>query len=265
MGNIPEFTLPSNPKITVRMREATVSDAIDFSGVSDQAEEMATSLFLDRVQNDKGMWSDPKKWTGEDRRFGLYWYWLHTEKDHDVALTFTCGECGKEHTCLVDFKGIADSYKAIQGKPERDFEHEGKSVTVHPLNGEDLEKLEAFRIGFDLAEKKYGYDSGQAKKERTRIRLLEIVYSVRFADEPNENAQDYREKIIEEMTISQFESFAEKVFGAKIEMEHGLECEVSEGKVVILTQPVKCPDAPLEVGTRLRVPFRSIEYIPRIL
>ena len=41
-----EFTLPSNPERKVRLREATVADAIDFSSIDPDFEEEVTSLFL---------------------------------------------------------------------------------------------------------------------------------------------------------------------------------------------------------------------------
>lgn len=264
MGNIPEFTLPSNPAIVVRLREATVSDAIDFSGIADQSEQVATSLFLDRVQYDKARWSDPKKWTGEDRVWALYWYWLHTEKDHDVALSYNCSVCGEKHTQLVDFRSFADTYIPLQGKHERDFEFEGFKISVHPLTGEDLEELEARRIAVELAEKQHGIESGQAKQERTRLALVELVLSMSFADEPKDAGRSFREKRIEDFTVSQFEEFSSKVFDSRIDMIHGLESESVEGKITIITPPISCPTNPQEVGTRLRVPFRNIEYIPRV-
>lgn len=265
MGNIPDFKLPSNPAIIVRLKEANVSDAIDFSGVAEQMEEVATSLFLDRLQYDKARWSDPKLWTGQDRRFALYWYWLHTEKDHEVALTFDCKVCGEKHTELVDFKCFSDSYQEIKGKPERDFEFHGKSVTVRPLCGADLEAIEAIRLGIEITEQRHGQDSGQARQARTRLGLSEIVLAVRFSDEPKDKGKDFRENTIEQMPLSEFEDFANRVADMQDQMEHGLEGELSDGKLILITPPIPCRSNPQEVGTRLRVPFRLGEYIPRIL
>lgn len=44
MGFLPDFTLSSNPEITVRLREATVEDAIDFSELDPAFEEEATTV-----------------------------------------------------------------------------------------------------------------------------------------------------------------------------------------------------------------------------
>ena len=62
---IAEFQLPSNPKVTVKLREATVAEAIDFSAVDPRAEETATTLFLNTVQEEPAV--DAGLWTGEDR------------------------------------------------------------------------------------------------------------------------------------------------------------------------------------------------------
>ncbi len=261
---IPDFQLPSNKEIIVRMREATVSDAIDFSGLSEHMEEAATTLFLDRLQ-DKAKWTNPKDWTAEDRRFALFWYWLNTEKDHDIALTFDCPVCGEQHTQLINYRQFADTYKPIEGRPEREREFQGKKITVKPINGAGMEALETLRTVVSLSEAEHGKDSGQARQARTRLALTELVLMVRWEDEPKENGQAIRERRIEQMTITDFQDFATTVYSALAEMKHGLDCEVTEGKVVLLSQPIKCPNRPQEVGTRLRVPFRIDKYIPRIV
>ena len=66
-----EFSLPSQPEKKIRLKEATVSDAIDFSGIDPDCEEQATTVFLERVQ-ERDTYSDPRLWTGEDRRFALF-------------------------------------------------------------------------------------------------------------------------------------------------------------------------------------------------
>lgn len=265
MGTIPDFQLPSNPSITVRMREATVADAIDFSGVAEHMEENATSLFLERIQGDKAKYSDPKKWTGEDRRFALLWYWLHVEKDHDVPLIFDCSLCGKKHTELIDFRELSNGYLPINGKPERDFEYGGKKITVHPLCGSDLEELELLRLSVRSIEAEYGADSGKFRQGKTRLAVMELILSFRLSGEPQEKPREFREKYIEGMTMAEFETFSSMVADSVLDMRHGLECEISDGKTFLISPPVSCPDHPLEVGPRLRIPFWTGDYIPSIL
>lgn len=263
MGMIPEFTLPSNPAVTVRMREALVSDALDFCDVAEGCEEVVTSLFLDRLQ-DKASWDDPRKWTGQDRRFVLYWYWLHTEKDLDIPLSFDCPVCGKRHTALVDGRSLAEKYRTITGKPERDIECDGDTVTVHPLLGADLEELEGLRLAIQAEAETHGENSRQAGLARARMAVSEFVLSIRFASESAQNnARKYREHKIETMTMAEFYDLAEKVRAAQVEMEHGIESVVKDGQVYFLTPSVRCPEEDKE-GPRLRLPFRYLDYIPRI-
>jgi len=265
MGMIPDFTLPSNPGTNVRLREATVSDAIDFSGVAPEMEEAATSLFLDRLQ-DKGKWTDPRRWTGEDRRFALYWYWLHVEKDHEIALSYSCSKCGGKHTSLFDFRKMSEGYTPITGKPERDVEAAGFQLTVRPLNGDDLEKLESQRIGIAMLEQAHGPNSGPVIQAKTRMELTRLVMHTRFADEPEDRGVQFRERRIEGMTLPVFEEFATAVYEAVDDMRHGLECDILDGKVFLITAEfTACQENPTEVGPRLRVPFRDFVRIPRIL
>ena len=42
------FSLPSNPSKEIHLREATVADAIDFTGIDPDFEEEATTLFLNK-------------------------------------------------------------------------------------------------------------------------------------------------------------------------------------------------------------------------
>ena len=145
MKTIPEITLPSNPSVTIRLRETTVADAIDFAGVQEGMEEAVTSLFLERLQ-DKATFTDPKKWTGEDRRLALFWYWMHTTDEFDPALSFECSVCGENHTVAVDLRQIANNYKVIQGKAERDVEFEDGTVIVRPLSGKAWKQLKWYAL-----------------------------------------------------------------------------------------------------------------------
>ena len=117
-----EFSLPSQPEKKIRLKEATVSDAIDFSGIDPDCEEQATTVFLERVQ-ERDTYSDPRLWTGEDRRFALFTYFVHTARDRSVPLKYTCGICDEEHTVDIELARIMDTYTPIQGKAFRDCVH----------------------------------------------------------------------------------------------------------------------------------------------
>ena len=90
-----KFNLPSNPEVIVCLHEATVSDAIDFSSIDPECEEEATSLFLERVQ-EKESFSNPREWTGEDRRYALFMYFVNTTTYKTIPLTYKCSICGKQ-------------------------------------------------------------------------------------------------------------------------------------------------------------------------
>lgn len=262
MKTLPDLNLPSNPDIVIRMREATVADSIDFAGVQEGLEETVTTLFLDRVQ-DKATYSNPKKWTGEDRRLALYWYWLHTAKDTSIPLTFDCSVCGESHTKLVDMMSIAEHYKRIKGKPERDI-LDG-SVIVHPFNGEDLEAIEMKQMELLSVAKEKGENSGEAGLLNARLQLYQVVRCIRFKEETDkDDPVKFREKKIMGMGHTEFTHFSSEVFKAIGDMEHGLRSEYDNGVISLLVGPVKCadPEKEKEDGTLLRVRFRNYDYIP---
>ena len=76
MGFLPDFTLSSNPEITVRLREATVEDAIDFSELDPAFEEEATTVFLDRMQAPEKYTAMPSSCTGCTRKNTTRCQWL---------------------------------------------------------------------------------------------------------------------------------------------------------------------------------------------
>ncbi len=262
---ISDFTLPSNPAINIRMHEATVADALDFSETNDGMEEAVTTAFLDRVQ-DKACYSDPKTWTGEDRRFALFWYWLHTSEDTSPALTFRCSVCGEKHTVAIDLRCLVDGYKAIKGKAERDREFKGETITVRPLNGEALEAIELIYI--DLVSTPAG--SARANLLKARIKLMQLMHSVEFPGERDqENPLKWRENKLLGLTTREVASLFDIAESAKHEMVHGLSSEYDQGRLWLVTDPVNCQketqgQTSREVGTRLRVPFRNYDYIPTL-
>lgn len=266
MKTIPEINLPSSPGIIVRLREATVADAIDFAGVQDGREEVVTSLFLDRLQ-DKATYTDPKKWTGEDRRLVLFWYWMHTTDDFNPALSFDCSVCGEAHTVAVDLRQISDKYKEIKGKAERDVDFEDEVVIVRPLSGENLEEIEMVRLELMEAVDSEGAGSGNSKTLKARLRLLQFMLSVEFQEEKSKvDPRAFREKKLLAMGQDAFTTLVNKVESAIEEMEHGLLSVYKDGRIYLLTPPIQCTKTEhvKEVGTQLRLPFRNNDYIPRV-
>jgi len=248
---ISPFALPSTPEKKITLREATVADALDFADVDEGHEEELTTLFLNRMQ-DKASFIDSRTWTADDRRFALYWYWLHTTKDTEIALTYECGYCGKRHTFLQDFRKLADAYAAIKGLPERDVEWEGEKLVVRPLSGADMEFLENMRMGLDVIRESQGDASGAYRKRAALIRVERLLRHIDFpmdlsATDPVKRLENRKKRILG-LGAEKFADLAGLVFETLTEMKHGLESEYVDGR--------------LNLVMPRSVSFRNSDYIP---
>lgn len=242
---IPPFALPSSPETKITLREATVQDCIDFSGVDPAHEEEVTTLFLNRLQ-DKATFKDAKTWTGEDRRLGLFWYWIHTAKDTDVAISYDCAHCGEKHTYLQDYRELSSGHQSMKGLPEREIEHDGKKIIVKPLGGEALERIELMKISRSMLE------GDDYRKQEARIKLAMVAETL---------PDDFD---VLSMSESGFTELAEKIKAALQDMQHGLESEYDDGSIVLVLPPHQClnKETDKEAVTRIRVNFRHLDYIP---
>lgn len=268
----PDFELPSDPSKTVRLREASVADAIDFSEIDPQCEEEATTQFLERMQ-EKEQYSDPRRWTTEDRRFALFMYHVNSSKFPDIPLTYQCDACseGKEkpvlHTVSISLADVIAGYTPMSGKPVRDVIHEGRAVLVHPVYGSDAEMMEKARL--DIAEEERA--SGKpARKKRNRLGLLRLLCCLDIPGLNPEASEEARrpevEKFILNMSVEDFKEFNSKVLAAVTEMRHGLNSTFQDGRILLESPPVWCPEGKDKggPGTRLQFPFRAFDYIPHL-
>jgi hypothetical protein len=244
MIQISAFTLPSDPACTIRMREATVADCISLADINESREEAATTMFLNAVCG-----QDSARWTADDRRFALLWYYVHTERDHLYRIEYEC-PCGQTHVFAFDLKDALDTYQAIDGKPERKIQVRGEELTVVPLTGAAMEALELERIGLSGKSD----DSPEARKARLQIRLNELIHRVRL---------DGFEKRITEMSVGHIKELMEAVALAGEEMAHGLDTVYEDGCVYLLAPAHQCPNTK-EVTTRCRVRFRAYDLIPQL-
>ena len=250
---IPPLNLASDPSKKVILKHATVSDMIDFSDVDAGHEEELTSIFLNRLQ-DKATYSDAKLWTAEDRRLALFWYWLHTTKDVEQALAYDCGHCGEEHVFLFDYRRLSDGYQSIKGKAERDFEFEGDTIKVVPLDGSDMEVLESMRIELDSIKAERGEHSGAYRKQVALMKIARLQAAV-----------DYPHEKIMALNVEQFQDFYSKATSALEDMVHGLESKYENGRMALVLPPHQCPNIDdKEATTRLWVFFRNREFIPEL-
>lgn len=236
---IPPFSLPSKMLVKITLREATVSDLLDFADVDPDHEEEVTTLFLNRLQ-DKASFVDSLTWSCEDRRFGLFWYWLHTTDDCDVAITYQCGHCDETHTYLQDYRKLGENYISMKGLPERDIEYDGKHYTVKPLTGADMEAIESMRIIGD----------SRTDKMKRKIEILSRQTGMTGED-------------IAEFTLKKYKAITELAETSLADMQHGLESEQNDGQIALILPPHTCPNKK-EAKTRVRVLFRTDEYLPAL-
>lgn len=261
MAILPDFPLPSNPETVVRFREATVSDAMDFSEVSPDCEEQAITLLLERLQQPE-KYSDPRLWTGQDRRFALFMYKVYTEGDADTPLTYRCAHCQKPHTVAVTYKDLMESCKDMQGKPLRDVVHEGRAIIVHPLLGRDLEEIEQATFALDQEE-----NPKEARKIEARIRLMNALFCMDIPALGEGTELDRRaavEAFVLALPASEYKTLFGKVLLALRDMEHGIPSIYAGGRLHIVTPPVVCPNHPTKGGQSLQFPFRAGDFIPHV-
>jgi len=274
-----EFTLPSDPSKKVRLREATVAEAIDFSSIDPDCEEEATSLFLEKVQ-EKDKYSDPREWTGEDRRYALFQYFVNTSTFKDIPLTYECSICGKQHTQDILLSRILDDYTPMDGAPFRDFPLEGHNVIVHPLTGADLEDIEKYRYDLLLSEQNLEENRGkvssaelkrmeaEVRAKHVRMAMLRVICCIDmpYLDEsgtPKSRRRAVSEKL-QNMPASEFKDFMERVEKALVEMRHGLRTAYVGGRLVLEIPDVRCDERPELPGVLLRYPFRFGTVIPTL-
>lgn len=268
---LPDFSLPSDPAKTVRLMEATVADAIDFTAIDPLCEEEATTLFLERLQA-KDKYSDPRLWTAEDRRYALFFYHLQTTQYADIPLTFRCEACSEAaqrdvlHTVPVKLADIAAEYMPITGKSMRDVVHEGHAIIVHPLLGADAEFIEKTRMGIITLEKE---TKTTARKERAQLSMLRILCCIDIPAMDGKTEQDRRKAVeayILGMAATEFKQFMAKVLAALAEMQHGLRSIFQDGRTLLESPAVYCPEGKDKEGPgiRLRFPFRAFDYIPHL-
>lgn len=280
MSIFPSFTLPSNANITVTLHEASVSDAMDFSGIDPDCEEEATTAFLNRVQEKEGF-VDSRTWTGEDRRYALFMYHLNVTQYGTLPVTYMCPHCNEQHTIDIKLADIAQTYTPMSGDPWRDVLFEARSYMVYPLTGEELEILEKHRYELIFLEDELkrllesNSDANTIKELETKIREKRVYMSMQrvlFCVDvpvlaPEKSRQDRREQVrdyMKGMPASQFARLIEKVMGALAEMRHGLRSTYKNGRIMLEISGVHCDHNPDMPEVVLEYPFRPIDLIPTL-
>ncbi len=259
--NIPSFSRPSCGEV-ITMREATAADAIDFSGIAPGHDHEVTTLFLNRVQlADKR--SDAALWTGEDRLLGLFWYWLHTESDLELAINYDCEYCGDKHHYLQDGRALAEGYAALSTPAEREGVIDGRRIIVRPLIGKTLEMLEVRQLEISALRSRKHPDEVAIRRMEADLRLMVLGEKFSFPDDPDTSPSVY--VALRSMPMSMVRRYQETIETLYSEMAHGLKGNITPGGSNLILPHHQCPKSKnREDVTLLRVPFRVEEYIPGI-
>lgn len=258
------FSLPSNPAQQTVIREATTAETLDFCDVLVEHEEALTTKFLNTVQ-DKASYTDCAKWTAQDRRLGLFWYWIHTTEDTYVDLDFTCPHCKKVHNHQFDMRDLANEYQEIQGKAERELAFNDRRLLVAPLKGHHMETLENMRLGLSMHAK----NSPDYLRLKAEIRLSTLLFQLSLSDDHEKDERKRAASLnnwVRELGETKFHQLQEKVDDLQTEMAHGLPSTIENGKIMLKSPKHVCPTLKegKEVTTELLLPFRDYMRIPRI-
>lgn len=275
------FTLPSNPAKEIRLREASVADAIEFTEIDPTYEEEAVTLFLNRIQ-EKETFLDSRSWTGEDRRFALFNYYINTTNNESIVLTFTYK--GVEQSQDVPITKILATYTPLDGKPERDFAFNAHRIVVAPLTGLELERLEVRQAEIELMDEEYerlkatgasNIDAinkygREVRKKKAKYFLARVCAHIDVPSLQEDGTKESRrlavEKFVTELSTQDFTDLFELVGKALEEMRHGLLSEYRNGHFVLLIPGIMPDNADEEVedGLTLSYPFQYSKVIPSV-
>lgn len=266
--HIPAFYLPSDMNRIITFRMPVVEDAIRYSGRDPDTDEVATTEYLDALQEGKKYSS--KYWTAQDRVTALWWIFTNSRVDAVMTYSYECDHCGEEHYYDFDMRALSDSIEIIDGPA--DFSDVAISVNGAPylwriqhLTGEAMELIESLRIALP--------DPGTPGYNEAVIdlRFWEIVLQCELNDDIEtdffKRAQN-RYDLIKTMHIdNEFLVLAAHVKQLQRILPHGLPIEIEKGTTGIILPPHTCPKTrnkePAEqYATPLRVPFRNTDFIP---
>lgn len=274
------FTLPSDPTKEIHLHEASVADAMEFTEIDPTYEEEAVTLFLNKVQ-DQETFINSREWTGEDRRFALFTYYINTTNNESIVLTFTYN--GLEQAQEVPVSKILSTYTPLEGKAERDFAFNAKRIVVAPLKGADLERLEVKKAEADLMEAEYerlktsgatmdalNKLSREIRKKRAKYFLTRVCAHIDVPSLQEDGTKETRrgavEKFVTELTTQDFTELFGLVGKALEEMRHGLLSDYQNGRFVLIIPGIMPDNADSEVedGLTLSYPFQYSQVIPSV-
>lgn len=269
MANIPAFSRPSEPAKIIQFRAPTVGDSLDFCGLRPELEEKATTAYLRQLQ--VGEVSDPELWTAQDRRTALWWIFMAITDDTTLSYSYPCAHCGETHHVDVDLVELDDQLTALDVPPYITGEilvgGEALAARFHPLDGRAVTHLEELRMS--LA----GADEAQTARIRAELKVMETVHAFTLDSHQDMTWQDaLAAKTALVMAMERDREYAPLVAQcilAAQELHHGLNTEIHDGEVFVLSPPQPCESAQYQEGdvrpaTVLEMRFRGDYFIPAV-
>ncbi|MDE1465092.1 hypothetical protein [Spartinivicinus poritis] len=250
---------PSQPELTIRLREATVKDMLAIADTQPELEEHITTEYLNQLQAPE-TYSDARQWTGDDRRLAVYWYALHTLPDTQMTLDYTCPRCDKALSYRLDCRDLADSSTTLKGKPYREAVFKGEVLHIKPLTGKALEQLEHIKLALHPLDN----HTAEYRHKKAELPLSEITYCLDFVELNLEG--DAKKQWLLQLTASEFTQLKQLISEKLAELQHGLPSVMHEGQLQLTTQVPSCDCETQKNNDELTLffPFRDYFQLPDI-
>lgn len=262
---IPLYPLPSNPAKEIKFNMPTVTTAMAYCNADASQEERLATRYLNEMQPQGEHWSDSATWTVQDRRTALWWIFTNSRIDTMLTSSYECQHCGETHFVDVDMR-VLD----LTGVMLLDDQKETFDVTVNGmpttfdivhLNGAAMMQLEDVRRALPPE------DAPNWREEWINLRLLEVAFQLRLADDPDDfmAAAERRYNMLRTMELeTEFQPLVAAVQLYSRRTAHGLDIHVDKGITSLILPPHRCKNAKEGEAalTPLHMPFRVSHFLP---
>lgn len=268
---IAPFPLPSCISKVIYFRVPTVGDALAFSDLNEEQEEMHTTQYLNQLQDmskQDGKVHDSAEWTGQDRRTALWWIFISTRENPEITISYECDHCQETHYIDIDAYALAETSSAKKELPKHEFDAriDGRvirGIKVHPLLGKACEELEMYAN----AIKMHPEGSAERKLAELKLKICEVAHHVTLPGQPDDDkeALEFKTQLIQKMAVdTEFRSFFANVEQGIRLQQHGLLTRYANGQYMLVAKHKNCSEA-IKAGEDqsklLLVPFRANEFI----
>jgi hypothetical protein len=263
---IPPFAMPTKQSNVIQFNVPTVQVCIDYADLSPDIEQEIATGYLDRLNSaydgsDKSMSS--LYWTMQDRKAALYWIFLYVSDDTVMSTAYKC-RCGETHNIELDLQDLAEQVTIGEIKKTEVYRTSGDiDFYITPLFGWAEQYLEEMRLHID------GEATVQQKADIKVMCTLLQVLPIEATKKSPQELIDHLIELKEKITISDYKQLSIDIQKYNKKHSFGLQLNVnSVGEVELLAPVFDCTNENKEVSaniqTRLRIPFRSYDYITKI-